>query len=109
MKVLNYHYPRLVTAPKDQKSKESPYILVPTKYNKTISKSTKKPNYHEKMAYNETTDKTWIEYTIKSGESLSMIAQNHKVSLKAIKQMNNITNTNNIKAGKKISIPIATG
>ena len=109
MKVLNYHYPRLVTAPKDQKSKDAPYILIPAKYDKKIAKSTKKPEYHEKVAYNETTDKNWVEYTIKSGESLSLIAKNHKVSLKSIKQMNNITNTNKIKAGKKISIPVAVG
>lgn len=109
MKVLNSHYPRLVTAPKDQKSKDSPYILVPAKYDKTINKSTKKANYHEKIAYNESTDKTWVEYTVKSGESLSLIAKNHKVSLKDIKQMNNITNANKIKAGKKISIPVAVG
>ena len=45
------------------------------------------------------------KYTIKSGDTLSQIARNYGVSLKALKENNNIKNANEIKAGQKIAVP----
>jgi|TARA_X000001388_G_scaffold70201_2_gene59200 hypothetical protein len=45
------------------------------------------------------------KYTIKSGDTLSQIARNYGVSLKALKENNKIKNANEIKAGQKIAVP----
>lgn len=44
--------------------------------------------------------------TVKSGQTLSQIASQYGVSVSELKEANNITNADNIKAGQKITIPI---
>jgi len=50
----------------------------------------------------------WARYKIKSGDSLGKIAQQYKVAISAIKKANGIKGTN-IRAGKYLLIPVASG
>lgn len=50
---------------------------------------------------------TWDRYTIKSGDTLSTIASKYNVSVASLKSINNIKGSN-IRAGKKLMVPIAT-
>lgn len=45
------------------------------------------------------------KYTVKSGDTLSQIARNYGVSLKALKDNNKIENANQIKVGQKLKVP----
>ena len=45
------------------------------------------------------------KYTVKSGDTLSQIARNYGVSLKALKDNNKIENANEIKVGQKLKVP----
>ncbi|MCU4674855.1 LysM peptidoglycan-binding domain-containing protein [Catenovulum sp. 2E275] len=47
---------------------------------------------------------TWTRYKIKSGDSLSLIAQKHKTTVEVIRKANKIKG-NNIRAGKFLMIP----
>lgn len=49
----------------------------------------------------------WSRHKIKQGESLGMIAQKYKTSVKHLKKVNNIRG-NNIRAGKYLMIPVAS-
>jgi len=49
----------------------------------------------------------WVRYKIKSGDSLSQIAEKYKTSTTLIKEVNSIRGTN-IRAGKYLLIPTAT-
>ncbi|WP_292956352.1 LysM peptidoglycan-binding domain-containing protein [Neptuniibacter sp. UBA847] len=49
----------------------------------------------------------WTRYTIKSGDSLSTIAQAFETSVELIRKTNNIAN-NNIRAGKTLLVPTAS-
>lgn len=44
-------------------------------------------------------------YTVRSGDTLSEIAQEHGTTVEKLKSLNNISNVNNIKVGQKIKIP----
>jgi membrane-bound lytic murein transglycosylase D len=50
---------------------------------------------------------SWQRYRIKSGDSLSTIAQAHNVTVRSLKAINQL-NSNNIRAGKTLLVPIAT-
>lgn len=50
----------------------------------------------------------FIEYTIRSGDSLSDIASAHRITVKAITSANGIRNPSRIKAGQVIRIPTHT-
>ena len=50
----------------------------------------------------------WTRHKIKSGESLSVIARHYQTTTTVIKQANGLTG-NNIRAGKYLLIPIASG
>ena len=50
----------------------------------------------------------WTRYKIKSGDSLGKIAQQYKVAISVIKKANGIKGTN-IRAGKYLLIPVASG
>tara|TARA_R110002072_G_scaffold97972_6_gene215588 strand:+ start:15948 stop:17075 length:1128 start_codon:yes stop_codon:yes gene_type:complete len=108
IKVLNNHYPRFVTAPQSPNLYGASYVLVPEKHDKNITKNVKKPSYNRIVSYNKNTDKSWSEYIIKPGESLSNIAKNLKISMTEIKNMNNIIDIHKIKTGMKLNIPIST-
>lgn len=45
------------------------------------------------------------KYKVKSGDTLSQIARNYGVSLKALKENNKIKNANEIKVGQKLVVP----
>ena len=45
------------------------------------------------------------DYEIKSGDSLSKIAQQNKTTVEELAKLNNITDVNKIKAGEKIKLP----
>jgi len=47
----------------------------------------------------------WTKHKIKSGDSLSRIAQKYKTSVKAVKRLNGLRN-NRIRAGKTLLIPV---
>ena len=49
---------------------------------------------------------TWERYKIKSGDTLSVIAQKHKISVSSLKAINQIRGTT-IRAGKTLMVPIA--
>lgn len=64
-------------------------------------------NQSSSMQFADTTQAIKVEgalYTVRSGDSLSVIAMRNHVSVQAIKEANNMTNSNLI-AGKKIMIP----
>ena len=50
----------------------------------------------------------WARYKIRKGDSLGKIAQHYKVAISAIKKANGIKGTN-IRAGKYLLIPVASG
>lgn len=50
----------------------------------------------------------WTRHKIKSGDSLGVIAQHYKTTIAVIKEANGLRN-NNIRAGRHILIPIASG
>lgn len=50
---------------------------------------------------------SWQRYTIKSGDSLSTIAQAHGVTVRSLKAINQLS-SNNIRAGKTLLVPMAT-
>ncbi len=50
----------------------------------------------------------WARHQIKEGDSLGKIAQQYKITISAIKKANGITGTN-IRAGKHLLIPVASG
>lgn len=43
-------------------------------------------------------------YTVRPGDSLSLIARNHKMSLRELQNLNNISNANHIKVGQVIRV-----
>jgi len=45
------------------------------------------------------------KYTVKNGDSMSLIAQKHGVSVKEITQLNKLVNVNKIKVGQELSLP----
>lgn len=47
-----------------------------------------------------------ISYTVKNGDSLSLIAARHGVSAREIAEINGISNPNKIRVGQKIKLPI---
>ena len=49
------------------------------------------------------------DYVIRSGDSLYIIAKRYGTTVKALQQANNITNANEIIAGKKLIIPDGKG
>jgi len=53
-----------------------------------------------------TTEVDYINYTVKSGDSLYAIARNYGVTVNEIKEFNNLT-TNNLSIGKILRIPVA--
>lgn len=53
-----------------------------------------------------TTEVDYINYTVKSGDSLYAIARNYGITVDQIKQFNNLT-TNNLSVGQILRIPIA--
>ena len=53
-----------------------------------------------------TNNSSYIEYTIKKGDTLSEIAKEHNTTVKVLKELNNIANVNKIYAGDTIKIPI---
>ncbi len=50
---------------------------------------------------------TWERYTIKSGDTLSTIAQSHNISVSNLKSINNLSSSQ-IRAGKTLMIPVAS-
>ncbi len=48
-------------------------------------------------------------YTVRSGDTLSVIARRHGVSLAALAQANNLTNPNALRIGQVLTIPTAAG
>lgn len=64
------------------------------------------PEFEHKLASNSRLfDIQWQKHKIKSGDSLSVIAQRYKTSAKAIKKLNGMRNSK-IRAGKTLLIPI---
>lgn len=53
-----------------------------------------------------TNNSSYVEYTIKRGDTLSKIAKDHNTSVKVLKEVNNIANVNKIYAGDTIKIPV---
>ena len=53
-----------------------------------------------------TNNSSYIEYTIKRGDTLSQIAKDHNTTVKVLKELNNIANVNKIYAGDTIKIPV---
>lgn len=53
-----------------------------------------------------TNNSSYVEYTIKRGDTLSQIAKDHNTTVKVLKELNNIANVNKIYAGDTIKIPI---
>ena len=53
-----------------------------------------------------TNNSSYIEYTIKKGDTLSEIAKEHNTTVKVLKELNNIANVNKIYAGDIIKIPV---
>lgn len=49
---------------------------------------------------------SYVEYTIKRGDTLSQIAKDHNTTVKVLKELNNIANVNKIYAGDIIKIPV---
>lgn len=49
---------------------------------------------------------TWERYTIQNGDTLSTIAAKHKISMRSLKAINNISGTT-IRAGKTLMVPVA--
>lgn len=52
---------------------------------------------------------TYVEHRVQSGESLSMIADRYKTSIKAIMDMNGIKNKDYLKVGWRLKIPTRRG
>jgi membrane-bound lytic murein transglycosylase D len=52
---------------------------------------------------------TYVEHRVRSGESLSLIAERYKTSIKAIMDMNGLKNKNYLKVGWKLKIPAGRG
>ena len=46
------------------------------------------------------------EYVVKSGDTLSRIAESNKTNVKTLAQLNSITDTNKIQIGQKIKLPV---
>ena len=90
---LNPAFNRWATPP------EGPhYLLIP------VDKS---QAFQTKLAQIPTSERVaWQRYTIKSGDSLSTIAQKYNTTSSAIKQHNNLK-SNQIRTGKKLLIPTA--
>ena len=53
-----------------------------------------------------TNNSSYIEYTIKRGDTLSEIAKDHNTTVEVLKELNNIANVNKIYAGDTIKIPL---
>ncbi len=49
---------------------------------------------------------TWRRHTIRSGETLSTIAQKYNTNVSALKKLNNLRNSHRIRAGKALIVPI---
>lgn len=74
---------------------------LPTKKKTT---TTKKPSSGTSSSSSSSSGGT-TTYTVRSGDTLSEIAQEHGTTVAKLKSLNNISNVNNIKVGQKIKIP----
>lgn len=76
---------------------DAPHIIVPTN---------EKTEFQGMLANQKSNDYSqWQHYTIKSGDSLSVIAKRHALSVSQLKAFNNLK-SNRIRAGKKLILPI---
>jgi len=66
--------------------------------------SDKKKGEKEKMAALRQTTANFVVYTIKTGDTLWDISRKNNVSVETIKQLNNISNTRNLKPGMVLKI-----
>ncbi len=91
---LNPAFNRWATAP------EGPHrLLLPRDKVDTFNQELAKLPKQERI--------NWVRYKIKSGDSLSVIAERHRTTVSLIKKVNKIRGTN-IRAGKYLLIPTAT-
>lgn len=92
--LLNPGFNRWATAP------EGPHrLLVPVASTERFNKALSELPADQRVQ--------WTRYTIKSGDSLSTIAQAFETSVELIRKTNNIAN-NNIRAGKTLLVPTAS-
>lgn len=76
-------------------------LLVPVSYAKKLS------NLIAAGSIPEEKIKLWIEYKIKRGDTLSMIAKNHRTTVKELTAMNKLSSNYVLRAGSDIKIPIS--
>lgn len=65
---------------------------------KFLKKTPKQPRWGEKL---------YVHYKVKKGDTLSEIAHNYQVSVKSLKKLNRISNSNKLYIGKKLRIPLS--
>jgi membrane-bound lytic murein transglycosylase D len=70
-----------------------------------ISVSNKVESKKEPEISKISTNKAFIKHQIRSGETLAQIADDYNVSLESIRQLNNLTDKNNIQSGQTLKIP----
>jgi membrane-bound lytic murein transglycosylase D len=95
--ILNPAFNRVITPPNG-----SYRLLVNTKNAKEFQQNLDKLPHHERV--------DWIKHTTKKGESLRNIARQHKIRIKDLLKVNNLTRREirNIDAGKVLKIPPAS-
>lgn len=75
------------------------------KVNQTLLVPVTKDNRKELESVSESTDRNYLEYTVKPQETLYSIARNYNTSLEALLEANPELGTNSLKSGQSIKIP----
>lgn len=104
-------YSAMVTTPKKKSVEEVAREVIDGKWGTGSSRKKKLEaagyDYNAvQNRVNEILSKKTITYTVKSGDTLSSIAQRYKTTVKAIAAENNISNVNVIRVGQKLKIMI---
>lgn len=94
MYLLNPGYSQWATAPEGPQ-----HLLVPVEKAEAFSKNLAQLPVDKRIH--------WKRYKIKAGDSLSQIAQKHKVKASALRQANKLTG-NQIRAGRHLMIPVSS-
>ncbi|VAW48411.1 N-acetylmuramoyl-L-alanine amidase [hydrothermal vent metagenome] len=93
--ISNPHEARNLKSKRFQRKMASAIVGGLTKF---VKNNAQKPRWGETL---------YVHYKVQRGDTLSQIAENHQVSTKALKKLNNIKNANELYVGKKVKIPLS--
>lgn len=101
-------------APAEPVVATAPTPVAPSAVPKPVAQSTTNDKrwanwFSQQQSAPQSATKVGSSYTVRSGDTLSVIARRHGVSIATLAQANNLTNPNALRIGQVLTIPSAAG